>query len=163
MDLRPVRLTPLIHRQGGHTLPRRLTPHTRFTPARSGFVSSSISREASERILQTCRSKGLTFGNVHFVLGQVALTRVLCRRYIRGDIDKDEWEYRRREPMSTGGLLNIRPFLDKQWYERGGSANISLAISFLSYILPFMPLGAAFNLAPGDSLPEFQEIGRAHV
>lgn len=100
----------------------------------------------------------MTFGSVYPVLGQVALTRVLCRRYIRGDMDRDEWEYRRREPMSTGGPLNLRPFLNKQWFEQGGSASISLCLGFLFRTLPFMPLGSCFNLAPGDDFPEFQDL-----
>jgi hypothetical protein len=88
----------------------------------------------------------------------VALTRVICRRYIRGDIDKDEWEYRRREPMFTGSPHNLRPFLNQQWFEQGGSSNISVSISFFFHTLPFMPLGASSGLAPGDVLPEFQDL-----
>jgi hypothetical protein len=100
----------------------------------------------------------MTFGNAFAVLGQVALTRVLCRRYIRGDIDQDEWGYRRKEPMTTAGSLNLRPFLNQQWFEQGGSTNVSLYVSFFFYTLPFMPLGSSFDLAPGDSLPEFQYL-----
>jgi hypothetical protein len=127
-------------------------------PARSGSVFCSFSGKSSERIIRTCRGKGLTFGNVFPVLGQVALTRVLCRRYIHGDMNQNEWEYRRREPMSTGGIINLRPFLNQEWFERGGSTNISLALSFFSHTLPFMPLGSAFDLMPGDALPGFQDL-----
>lgn len=108
--------------------------------------------------MRNCRNNGLTFGNVYPVLSQVALTRVLCRRYIRGEIGKDEWEYRRREPMSTGGPLNLRPYLNRKWFERGGSTNISLAFGFLFHTLPFMPLGSSSNLAPGDALPDFLDL-----
>jgi hypothetical protein len=108
--------------------------------------------------MRTCRSKAIPFGNTFTVLGQVALTRVICRRYIRGDIDKDEWGYRRREPMFTGSPHNLRPFLNQQWFEQGGSSNVSVSISFFFHTLPFMPLGASSGLAPGDVLPEFQDL-----
>jgi hypothetical protein len=144
--------------QGGHTLPKQPTLSARLTPARSGFVSTTFSVEVSKFIIQTCRSKGMTFGNAFAVLGQVALTRVLCRRYIQGDMDKAEWEYRRKEPMTTGGSLNLRPFLNQQWSEQGGSTNVSLYVSFFFYTLPFMPLGSCFGLLPGDTLPDFQQL-----
>ncbi|KAF5380923.1 hypothetical protein D9615_004016 [Tricholomella constricta] len=143
---------------GGHTLPRIFTRLTAYTPARSGLITLSFSPEESTRIIQNCRANGLTFGNAFPVLAQVALTRVLCRRYIRGDIDIEEWEYRKKEPMVTGGPLSLRSFLDPEWYDRGGSTNVSLAIGFFSLRLPFMPLGAVANIAPGDDLPNFQDL-----
>ncbi|KAG5647225.1 hypothetical protein DXG03_000760 [Asterophora parasitica] len=88
----------------------------------------------------------------------VALTRVLCRKYILGDIDSKEWEYRKREPMVTGGPLSLRPFLDREWYDKGGATNVSLAIGFFFLRLSFMPLGSAANLAPGDDLPSFTDL-----
>jgi len=60
--------------------------------------------------------------------------------------------------MVTGGPLNLRPFLDRDWYKSGGSSNVSLAIGFFSLRLPFMPLGSAMNLKPGDSLPGIQDL-----
>jgi hypothetical protein len=108
--------------------------------------------------MQTCRSKIIPFGNTFTVLGQVALTRVICQRYIRGEIDKAEWEYRRREPMFSGSPHNLRPFLNQQWFEQGGSSNVSVSISFFFHTLPFMPLGNNSGLAPGDVLPEFQDL-----
>ncbi|GLB34885.1 hypothetical protein LshimejAT787_0204500 [Lyophyllum shimeji] len=143
---------------GGHTLPRKYSHLTPYTPARSGNVACSFSPEQSVRIIQNCRANGLTFGNAYPVLAQVALTRVLCRRYIRGDIDREEWEYRKKEPMVTGGPLSIRPYLDREWHQNGGSGNVALAIGFFFMRLPFMPLGSAGNLRPGDSLPSFQDL-----
>lgn len=100
----------------------------------------------------------MTFGNAYPVLAQVALARVLCRRYIRGEINDDEWEYRKKEPMTTGGPLSLRPFLDRGWFERGGASNLSLSIGFFSQTLPFMPLGSASNIKPGDTLPEIDKF-----
>ncbi|KAF8636658.1 hypothetical protein AX17_003464 [Amanita inopinata Kibby_2008] len=143
---------------GGHTLPRAYTKLTASTPALSGLMALSFSPQQSSDIIRNCRRLGLTFGNAFPVLGQVALTRVLCRRYIRGEISTEEWEHRKREPMTTGGPLSLRPFLDRQWYDQGGASSVSLCISFFSYQLPFMPLGAASRLAPGDELPAFHDL-----
>jgi hypothetical protein len=60
--------------------------------------------------------------------------------------------------MSTGAPFNLRPYLNREWFERGGSTNISLSIGFASYTLPFMPMGTGSNLAPGDALPEFHDL-----
>lgn len=109
-------------------------------------------------IIRNCRGNGLTFGNVFPVLGQVAMTRVLCRRFIRGDIDQEEWEFRRKEPMSTGGPLSLRPLLDQNWFKQGGASNLNLAIGFFYYTLPFMPLGSASALAPDDPLPTLDQL-----
>ncbi|KAG5635532.1 hypothetical protein H0H81_010944 [Sphagnurus paluster] len=143
---------------GGHTLPRKFTHLSAYTPARSGLVAASFSPEKSIHIIQNCRDNGITFGNAYPVLAQIALTRLLCRRFVRGDIGREEWEYRKREPMVTGGPLNLRPFLDREWYEKGGSTNVSLAIGFFFQRLPYMPLGAAVNLAPGDKIPSLQDL-----
>lgn len=144
--------------QGGHTLPRKFTQLTLYSPAHSSAVTSSFSAEKSSRIIQSCRENNLTFGNAFPVLAQVALTRLLCRRYVRGDIDSDEWEYRRKQPMTTAGPLSLRPFLDKGWFERGGVNNISLSIGFFFHVLPFMPLGSASDIKPGDNLPGFHDL-----
>lgn len=146
------------HPQGGHTLPRKVTKLTMITPARSHEISRLLSRERSMIIMRNCRTNGLTFGNVLPVLGQVAMTRVLCRRYIRGDINREEWDFRRKEPMITGGPINLRPFLDQRWLKQGGGENLSLVMGEFSCILPFMPLGSAFDLAPGDPLPSFDQL-----
>lgn len=135
-----------------------MTERTLYTPARSAAVFTSFSPEDSAQIMRTCRKLGITFGNAFPVLSQVALTRVLCRRYISGHITNEEWEYRKKEPMTTGGPLNLRSFLNREWFERGGSENISLSISFFFNTLPFMPLGLASSIKPGDPLPTFQSL-----
>ncbi|KAF8892521.1 hypothetical protein BD779DRAFT_1389516, partial [Infundibulicybe gibba] len=144
--------------QGGHTLPRRFTPATNCTPASSGFTVTSFPEDESIAIIKNCRKHGLTFGNAFPVLGQVALARVLCRRFLRGEITLPEWEFRRREPMTTSSPINLRPFLDSQWLRSGGENSVGVAVGFWAFTLPFMPLGLASNLAPGDSMPTFRTL-----
>ncbi|TFK42512.1 hypothetical protein BDQ12DRAFT_644218 [Crucibulum laeve] len=143
---------------GGHTLPRKITPRTPFTPAYSGSTAVMFSVEQSSNIIRNCRKYNLTFGNVYPVLAHVALARLLCRRFISGEMSSEEWEYRKREPLMTAGPLNLRPFLDPEWFKRGGSGSPLVAISFFYYTLPFMPLGSASSIAPGDSLPDFDKF-----
>ncbi|KAF9454559.1 hypothetical protein P691DRAFT_692196, partial [Macrolepiota fuliginosa MF-IS2] len=143
---------------GGHTLPCKVTNLTPHTPARSGNVVVVFTKEETQGILQGCRQFGVTFGVAYPVLGQVALARTLCRKYIQGEISEAEWEFRKREPMRTAGPLNLRPFLDREWYERGGFMNASLAIGFYFYTLPYIPLGAASNIAPGAPVPSYNDL-----
>jgi hypothetical protein len=74
---------------------------------------------------------------------------VLYRLRERGDISDEEWEKRRREPMHVCGPLNIRPFLDNDWFENGGAGELCLSIGFFYYTLPFMPFGTAVE----DAVP----------
>lgn len=104
-------------------------------------------------IFHNCRRNRITFGQALPVIAQVALARLLCRRYLRGEIGEEEWNYRRREPMLTGGPLNLRPFLDQNWYKNGGASNVCVSIGFFFYTLPFMPLGEASQLPVGSNLP----------
>ncbi|KAE9404532.1 hypothetical protein BT96DRAFT_989351 [Gymnopus androsaceus JB14] len=154
---------------GGHTLPRLLHTSTSLTPAKSSNISYVFTPAQTIRILRGCKDLGITFGNAHPVLGQIAATRVLLRRRLRTlarrkkqlddanstlskeeDIDDDEWTYRRRQPMLTAGPANLRPYLDREWYAAGGAENVSLSITFFFFTLPFMPLGESGLLADGD-------------
>ncbi|PPR03611.1 hypothetical protein CVT24_007727 [Panaeolus cyanescens] len=143
---------------GGHTIPRTITTATSFTPADSRNIVVSFSVYDTSMVTQTCRSNQITFGNAFPVIGQIAITRVLLRKYLEGKIDRDEWEFRQREFMISGGPINLRPFLDRKWLKQGGVDNVSLAISFYIYRLPFMPLGRARNLTPGMVLPPFADL-----
>lgn len=143
---------------GGQTLPCKVTNMTSYQPANSSNISTMFAREETQGILQSCRQLGQTFGVVYPVIGQVALARILCRKYVRGEISQAEWEFRKREPMITGGPLNLRPFLDQEWYEKGGATNASLAIGFYFYILPYMPLGIASNISPGAPVPSYSDL-----
>ncbi|KAJ3723437.1 hypothetical protein C8R42DRAFT_37269 [Lentinula raphanica] len=157
--------------KGGHTLPRIIRPSTPYTPAKSAFITYAFSPAQTTNILRTCKQLGITFGNAHPILGQLAITRVLLRRRLltltkkrRGiplstneDIDDEEWSYRRRQRMMTGGPLNLRPYLDQNWYSEGGAGNVCLSISYFFFALPFMPLGESGVLA--DSLSDDFEAG----
>ncbi|KAF8163367.1 hypothetical protein B0H34DRAFT_320922 [Crassisporium funariophilum] len=143
---------------GGHTLPRKFSQTTPYTPAHSKRTHCSFSIETSTNIISNCRKNKLTFGNAYPVLAQVALTRVLIRRYLRGEISEEEWEFRKKEPMLTAGPLNLRPFLDKDWLEQGGTTNVSLSISFFMYSMPFMPLGSSAHLRPGMDVPSYDTL-----
>ncbi len=74
------------------------------------------------------------------VLGQIAMARLLCRRYAQGLMTEEEWEFRKREPTYTAGPINIRPYLDREWYTRGGAENPMLSIGFYLYPMSFVPL-----------------------
>jgi len=117
-----------------------------------------ISPESSSQIIVNCRQNGITFGSAYAVLGQVALSRVLLRRYLRGEFSEEEWEFRKREPMLAAGPLNLRPFLDKDWNEAGGSTHLCASLAFYIYHLPFLPLGAASQLRPGMAVPNFDAL-----
>ncbi|KAJ7430711.1 hypothetical protein B0H11DRAFT_921028 [Mycena galericulata] len=144
-------------RTGGQTLPRFYGPIATRLPARSGFLRTHFSPADSLRLIQNCRNHGITFGNALPVLAQLGLARVLCRRYVRGEISPQEWEFRKRQPYHTAGPQNLRPFLDKTWFERGGHSNVSVNVGYFFFTLPFTPLGPP-HLAPGDAVPELNEL-----
>lgn len=121
-------------------------------------ISTIFTKEETQSILNNCRQLGHTFGVVLPVIGQVALTRILCRKHVCGEIGEAEWEFRKREPMISGGPFNLRPFLDKEWYEKGGDTNASLATGSYSYNLGYMPLGAANNISPGAPVPSYSDL-----
>ncbi|TFK76291.1 hypothetical protein BDN72DRAFT_755683 [Pluteus cervinus] len=148
----------LARSPGGHTLPRRVTSTTPFTHGHPGFMSSMFSVEDSQRVIRNCKRLRVTFGNVYPVLGQVALVRVLLRRYLNGEIDEEEWEYRKREPMGMSCPVNLRPYYNREWQRKGGAHNVSLFVGFFLLILPFMPLGEAQDIRPGVPLPTFSQL-----
>ncbi|KAL0946605.1 hypothetical protein HGRIS_012803 [Hohenbuehelia grisea] len=141
--------------KGGHTLPLMSHPPGFLETPKSFNAVLSLEPDVSQKIIANCRAQGVTFGHAYSVIAQVAMTRLLCRRYAMGSMSREEWEHRTRQPMITGGPLNLRPFLDKQWIDKGGLNNVGCAISFFWYILPFMPLGSAVTLAVGDGVPSY--------
>lgn len=91
------------------------------------------------------------------------MTRILCRRYLRGQISEEEWEYRKRQPSILFGAMNLRPYQDKDWFETGGSGDVGFNVSFFQYTLPFMPLGEmsrgdASKLELVDGAPDFSVL-----
>ncbi|KAJ7172399.1 hypothetical protein C8R46DRAFT_147195 [Mycena filopes] len=145
-------------RTGGQTLPRFYGPVATRLPARSGLLRATLFSPAeSLPITQTLRKHGLSVGNALPVLAQVALARVLCRKYLRGEISPEEWAFRKTQPYHTAGPIDLRSLLDKTWYKNGGATNVSLNIGYYFFTLGFASLGPA-NLAPGDSLPAFNDL-----
>ena len=112
-------------------------------------------------MIANCRLHGITFGNAFLALAQVAMTRLLYRRYLRGEISEEEWEYRRRQPQIGGGPLNIRSHLNKAWFEGGGGGEPILSIGLFFYQLPFMTLGETMGqhrrILP-DGAPPFSDL-----
>lgn len=125
--------------KGGHALPRIITPETYRTPARRGRVLREFSVRTSSIILDNCRKYKLTFGTAMTVLGQIAMARILYRRYLRGEISKEEWENRKIEPVHSGGPMSLRPYMDRGWQASGGGAEVFVCIAYFRCTLPFMP------------------------
>ncbi|KAF8556518.1 hypothetical protein OG21DRAFT_1483007 [Imleria badia] len=151
----------MAKRQGGHTLPCHLTRSTPHVPARPGGVSTTFTQTQTTAVLANCRLHNLTFGNAYVTLAQVAMTRVLYRRYLRGEISEEEWAYRKRQPYINGGPFSPRRYLDKAWFEKGGGGEFILTVGLFVYQLPFMTLGAAAERHQriwSDGAPPFSDL-----
>ncbi|KAF8124796.1 hypothetical protein EV363DRAFT_1586770 [Boletus edulis] len=153
----------MAKRQGGHTLPCRLKRSTPYVAAKSGLVSTALTHSQTAAVVANCHLHNLTFGNAYLALAQVAMTRVLYRRYLRGDISEEEWEHRKRQPHIGGGPFNLRPYLDKAWFDKGGAGEFMLSISLFYYQLPFMTLGATAEqlghaCVLSDGAPPFPDL-----
>lgn len=118
-----------------------MTQNTKATPARSCTFSYSLSEETSAAIIATCRRNKVTFGSALPVCAQVAFARVLHRQYARGEISLERWEQMRREPHHVCGPVNIRSFLNPDWFMKGGKGDLCLSIGFFHVTLPYVPLG----------------------
>jgi len=64
---------------------------------------------------------------------------VLHRRYLRGEISEEEWRRHCTQPFHSAGPINLRPFLDREWYESGGDEVVMLGINFYIITIPSMP------------------------
>jgi hypothetical protein len=128
--------------KGGHGLPRKFTTATPYTPAQSHGLFTALSPAETRTVMQTCRKHGITYGNAFYVICQVALARVLLRLFRRGEISPKEWDWRKRQHIITGGPLNMRPFLDPEWFNAGGKSAVTTSIGFFLLTLPFIPLGS---------------------
>ena len=121
------------------SIPRKTTTYTSYRVPRPKRLAATFTEEDSTLIIANCRKQGITFGTAFPILGQLGGSRLLHRRYIRGDIEKDEWEWRRIQPCNTRGPVNYRPYLDKDWYANGGSEVVALGINYFFHTHPFMP------------------------
>jgi len=66
-------------------------------------------------------------------------TRVLHRRYLRGEINEEKWRWHCIQPFHSAGPINLRPFLDQEWYDSGGDEVVMLGINFYIITIPSMP------------------------
>lgn len=121
------------------TLPRTITTYTKFKTPLTRKTAITFSRDRSSCIFTSCRKHSITVGSVLPVLGQMGSTRVLHRRYLRGEITEEQWRWYYSQPFHTAGPLSSRPFLDREWYEGGGAEAVVLAISIYSVTLPSIP------------------------
>lgn len=121
------------------SIPRKITTYTPYRLPRPGRLTVTFTEKESALIISNCRKQGVSFGASFLVLGQLGSSRLLHRRYIRGEIGKEEWEWRRIQPCNTLGPLNYRPYLDKDWYAKGGSEVVAFCISFFFLTHSFMP------------------------
>lgn len=112
--------------QGGHGLPKHFTSQTPITPARSRRITLSFPVDVSQKILEACRANFVTFGHAFPVIAQAALSRVLHRQYLKGEITEEQWQYRLRQPTHTGGPLNLRPMLNENWLAAGGEGEVNI-------------------------------------
>jgi hypothetical protein len=129
----------LLGLQGGMSIPRKLTTYTPYRVPRPKRLTTTFTEEESTLAIAGCRKHGITFGTALPILGQLGSSRLLHRRYIRGEIGKEEWEWRRIQPCNTRGPINYRPYLDKDWYANGGSEVLVLGINYFFHTHSFMP------------------------
>lgn len=134
-----------------------------------------ISEADSSSIVETCRRNNITFGNALPVLCQLAHSRILHRLHYKSGasprIFDEEWEHRLAQPMHFTGPMNLRPYLNQNWYKnQGGASEICLAISFSHYVLPRMPVSSlsadewAADFPPFNSLlSRSRFIQRSHL
>ncbi|KAH9946117.1 uncharacterized protein BXZ73DRAFT_72957 [Epithele typhae] len=157
LDLNPTKQLPPAHQRwrratariiflnrrrqltGGHAIPNMATKTSYRTPAKTARAAAGFSRAESDAVIANCRAHKVTFGTAIVVISQLAITRMLHRRYLRGDISEEEWEFRRRQPMHFGGPLNLRPYMEPHWLSNGGATEPGLHIDFYEASLPFMP------------------------
>jgi len=121
------------------SIPRKVTTYTLYRVPQPKRLATTFTERESALIIANCRKQGITFGVAFPILGQMGSSRLLHRRYIRGEIEKGEWEWRRIQPCNTRGPVNYRPYLDKDWYTNGGSEVVALGINYFFHTHPFMP------------------------
>ena len=129
-----------------------MTDATYRTPSANERAGYRFTLPETAAVLSACRAHNVTFGTVIPVISQLALTRMVHRRYLRGEMSQEEWEDRRRQPMHFTGPLNLRPFMDEEWQKKGGATEIALAIDFYECTLPFMP--TPFDVRRDESVPD---------
>ncbi|KAG6370806.1 hypothetical protein JVT61DRAFT_11014 [Boletus reticuloceps] len=147
----------------GHGHPRSLSPAMRlryFNEERQCVVTTSLTPTQIAAVIAHCRLNAITFRNAYLALTQVAMARVLYRRYLRGKNSEEKWTYPKGQPQINGGPLSLHRYLDKAWFENGGGEFI-LCINLYIYQHPFMTLGSAtgqYKYVLLDGAPPFSEL-----
>ncbi|KAF8553889.1 hypothetical protein OG21DRAFT_1173521 [Imleria badia] len=144
-----------------HVAFTRSTPHI---AAKSDRVCTSLMHTQTATVIANCHLHDITFGNTFLALAQVAMTRVLYRRYLRGKIEEEECAYRKRQPCISEGPISLCPYLDKVWFQRGDGGETMMSIDSFHSQLPFMTLGEMteqHQRGLSDVIPYFIEIGHA--
>ncbi|CAK5264672.1 unnamed protein product [Mycena citricolor] len=113
-----------------------------------GLLELSFSADASVGFLETLKEQNVTLGNALVVLGQVALARLLSRRYARSEMSPEEWSFRRTQATYTGGPLNLRAFLDSNWGRNGGVNVGGVYVGYFFLASPFIPIGSGASAVP---------------
>ncbi|TFY57196.1 hypothetical protein EVJ58_g7178 [Rhodofomes roseus] len=125
--------------RGGHSLPGNFSSGTYCIPAVKRDLRHSLSAETTSSILRSCREKDITLTMALPVVAQVATARILQKEYRAGRMSDVEWERRRREPMHFFLPANLRPYLEQEWLDQGGSSEVFLSVNLFYCTLPFMP------------------------
>ena len=99
----------------------------------------SFSVDMTTAILAACREKNITLTMALPVIAQLATSRILHKQYSEGRMTHEEWEHRKREPMHFFLPVSLRPYLNQEWVERGGLAEVFLSVNLFYCTLPFMP------------------------
>lgn len=99
----------------------------------------SLSVETTAAILAACREKNITLTMALPIVAQLATARILHQQHREGRMADEEWEHRKREPMHFFLPVSLRPYLNQEGVERGGSAEVFLCVNIFYCTLPFMP------------------------
>lgn len=87
---------------------------------------------------------------------------MLHRRYLRGEFTEEEWDFMKKQPTHSRGPLNLRPYLDKEWYDNGGSLEYVVSLVYFSCTLPTFPSPSGFptdrTLQISDGPPAFSDL-----
>ncbi|GJJ11420.1 hypothetical protein Clacol_005653 [Clathrus columnatus] len=135
----------MLRMRGGYTLPQKNFEHTPSNPLKSKTFRCQLSKEQTRKILMVCRQKGITLGNAFPVLLQLAHAKLTHRLYAERLLTQSEWENKMVEPTYFGGPFNLRPYLNPEWFQNGGSARCCIAVSLYFTTLPRMPISRLEN------------------
>ncbi|KAI0029369.1 hypothetical protein K488DRAFT_88814 [Vararia minispora EC-137] len=120
----------------GHTLPGHRVPTTPRTPAHTTTLRVHLSPPQTNCVVSAARAHAVSVAHILPALAHTALARILHRRKQKWRIGEEEWERRQVDVVHLGGPINVRPFLDPEWVEKGGAYEVNLSISFWAAQFP---------------------------